>query len=92
MPAAVPWPPALEGTPAVSVIERAIERRRLSHSLLLAGDDPEVLAAAGLALADRLLNRGSKAPSPTRPTAIPTASSFGPPANRARSGPRRSAT
>jgi DNA polymerase III subunit delta' len=58
MTAAVPWPPAFTGTPAVSVIERAIGRGRLSHSLLLAGDDPEGLSAAGLALADRLLNRG----------------------------------
>ncbi|HZZ18838.1 MAG TPA: DNA polymerase III subunit gamma/tau [Opitutaceae bacterium] len=58
MTAVVPWPPAFAGTPAVSVIERAIGRGRLSHSLLLAGDDAEGLSAAGLALADRLLNRG----------------------------------
>ncbi len=57
-PAAVPWPPALAGTPAVEVMERAVGRGRLSHSLLLAGDDPEGLSAAALALADRLLNRG----------------------------------
>ncbi len=69
--ATVPWPPALVGTPAVSVIETAIEKHRLSHSLLLAGDDPEVLAAAGLALADRLLNRGLKAPSPYPPERHP---------------------
>jgi DNA polymerase-3 subunit delta' len=56
---AVPWPPAFAGTPAVAVIERAIGRGRLSHGLLLAGDDPEGLSAAGLALADRLLNRGA---------------------------------
>jgi DNA polymerase-3 subunit delta' len=60
--AAVPWPPAFEGTPAVAVIERAIGRGRLAHGLLLAGDDSEGLSAAGLALADRLLNRGSKSP------------------------------
>jgi DNA polymerase III subunit delta' len=60
-PSAVPWPPAFEGTPAVAVIERAIGRGRLSHGLLLAGDDSEGLSAAGLALADRLLNRGSGA-------------------------------
>lgn len=67
--AAVPWPPAFAGTPAVSVIERAIGRGRLSHSLLLAGDDPEGLSAAGLALADRLLSRGGAQalrPSPDR--------------------------
>ena len=69
--ATVPWPAALVGTPAVAVIESAIEKRRLSHSLLLAGDDPEVLAAAGLALADRLLNRGSKAPSSYPPERHP---------------------
>jgi DNA polymerase-3 subunit delta' len=63
----VPWPPALEGTPAVAVIERAIERGRLSHSLLLAGDDPEGLSAAALALADRLLNRGSAGQAPYPP-------------------------
>jgi DNA polymerase-3 subunit delta' len=56
--ASVPWPPALAGTPAVEVIERAIGRGRLSHSLLLAGDDTEGLSAAALAIADRLLNRG----------------------------------
>jgi DNA polymerase-3 subunit delta' len=43
----------------VAVIERAIGRGRLSHGLMLAGDDPEGLSAAGLALADRLLNRGA---------------------------------
>ena len=54
--AAIPWPADLEGTPAVAVIERAVGRGRLSHGLLLAGDDSEVLAGAGTALADRLLN------------------------------------
>jgi len=51
-----PWPAALVGTPAVAVIERAIERRRLSHSLLLQGDDIETLVAVAYAIADRLLN------------------------------------
>jgi DNA polymerase-3 subunit delta' len=60
--ATVPWPPAFAGTPAVAVIERALGKGRLSHSLLLAGDDPEGLSAAGLALADRLLHRGGSAP------------------------------
>jgi DNA polymerase-3 subunit delta' len=60
---AVPWPPALAGTPAVEVIERAVGRGRLSHSLMLAGDDQEGLSAAGLALADRLLAWGSPGPS-----------------------------
>lgn len=59
--AAVPWPPALAGTPAVAVIEKAIGRKRLSHSLLLAGEDSECLAAAALALADRLLRLDSPA-------------------------------
>src|SRR5215210_3309076 len=51
-----PWPAALAGTPAVTVIERAIARQRLSHSLLLHGDDPDTLLAVALAIADRLLN------------------------------------
>jgi DNA polymerase-3 subunit delta' len=69
--AAVPWPPALAGTPAIEVIERAIGRGRLAHSILLAGDDPEGLAAAGLAMADRLLNRGAPARSPYPPDRHP---------------------
>ena len=60
--ALAPWPPALAGSPAVAVIEGAIGRGRLSHGLLFAGDDSEALSAAGLALADRLLNRGSDGP------------------------------
>jgi DNA polymerase-3 subunit delta' len=69
--AEVSWPPTLAGTPAVAVIERAIGRGRLSHSLLLAGDDPEILSAGALALADRLLNRGSTGPSPFPPERHP---------------------
>jgi hypothetical protein len=47
MPAPVQsWPEALVRTPAVAVIERAIEHRRPSHSLLLTGDD---LAPVGVA-------------------------------------------
>jgi DNA polymerase III subunit delta' len=53
----VSWPASLSGTPAVAVIERAIEKKRLSHSLLLSGDDLDTLTAVGLAIADRLLNR-----------------------------------
>lgn len=56
MPASTPWPASLVGTPTVSVIERAIERQRLSHSLLLHGDDLDTLVAVALAIADRLLN------------------------------------
>jgi DNA polymerase III subunit delta' len=60
-----PWPEALTGTPAVAVIERAIERQRLSHSLLLTGDDLDTLLAVALAIADRLLNTpASSAPFP----------------------------
>ena len=51
-----PWPTALVGTPSIAVIERAIERQRLSHSLLLTGDDIETLQLVALAIADRLLN------------------------------------
>jgi DNA polymerase-3 subunit delta' len=55
MTAATPWPPALTGTPAVAVIEQAIARQRLSHSLLLHGDDHGTLVAIAHAIADRLL-------------------------------------
>ncbi len=53
---AQPWPAALVGTPAVAVIERAIERQRLSHSLLLHGGDLGTLVGVAHAIADRLLN------------------------------------
>lgn len=56
MSAASPWPSALVGTPTVSVIERAIERQRLSHSLLIHGDDLDTLVLVAHAIADRLLN------------------------------------
>jgi DNA polymerase-3 subunit delta' len=56
MSTAIPWPAALVGTPAISVIEQAIARQRLSHSVLLHGDDPETLLAIATAIADRLLN------------------------------------
>lgn len=54
--AAAPWPAALVGTPGVAVIEQAIARRRLSHSLLLHGDDLGTLVGVAHAIADRLLN------------------------------------
>lgn len=56
MTAATPWPAALAGTPAIAVIEQAIARHRLSHSLLLHGDDLDTLVAIADAIADRLLN------------------------------------
>jgi len=58
MPAAAltPWPDALKDTPSIAVIERAIARQRLSHSLLLTGDDVETLQRVALGIADRLLN------------------------------------
>ena len=56
MTAALPWPPALAGTPAVAVIEQAITRQRLSHSLLLQGEDLGMLVGVAHAIADRLLN------------------------------------
>ena len=52
----VPWPETLAGTPAISVIEQAIARDRLSHSVLLHGDDLDTLVAIANAIADRLLN------------------------------------
>ena len=51
-----PWPAALAGTPAVTVIERAIARSRLAHSLLLHGENLGTLATVAHAIADRLLN------------------------------------
>jgi len=51
-----PWPAALAGTPTVAVIERAIERLRLAHSLLLHGENLSTLASVAHAIADRLLN------------------------------------
>jgi DNA polymerase-3 subunit delta' len=53
---AIPWPAALAGTPALSVIEQAISRQRLSHSLLLQGDDHDTLVVIAQAIADRLLH------------------------------------
>jgi DNA polymerase-3 subunit delta' len=53
---AQPWPPALAGTPAAVVIERAIGRNRLGHSLLLQGDEFGTLLAGAYAIADRLLH------------------------------------
>jgi len=54
--APLPWPAALDGTPTVAVIERAIERHRLAHSLLLHGENLGTLAMVAHAIADRLLN------------------------------------
>lgn len=50
------WPDALADTPSIRVIERAITRRRLSHSLLLTGGDIDTLTLVANAIADRLLN------------------------------------
>jgi DNA polymerase-3 subunit delta' len=54
-PISLAWPDALVGTPSVAVIERAITRQRLSHSLLITGDEYETLVAVAHAIADRLL-------------------------------------
>jgi len=51
-----PWPEALAGTPAIAVIDQAIGRRRLSHSLLLTGSDHGSLEAVACGIVDRLLN------------------------------------
>lgn len=56
MTAAISWPPALAGSPVIAVIEQAITRQRLSHSLLLQGDDLGTLVGVAHAIADRLLN------------------------------------
>ena len=52
----LPWPPALVGTPAIAVIDRALARDRLGHSLLLHGDSLETLTGVAYGIADRLLN------------------------------------
>lgn len=59
------WPPALVGSPAIAVLEKAIAHQRLSHSLLLHGDDLSTLLAVAQAIADRLLNGPAEARSPT---------------------------
>jgi DNA polymerase-3 subunit delta' len=51
-----PWPPALVGSPTITVIERALASGRLGHSLLLHGESLETLSAVAAALSDRLLN------------------------------------
>ncbi|MEI6589825.1 MAG: DNA polymerase III subunit gamma/tau [Verrucomicrobiota bacterium] len=58
-PSLIAWPSSLEGTPAVAVIEQAIERKRLGHSLLLHAENVETLAGVAEAIADRLLNSGA---------------------------------
>lgn len=60
-----PWPAALEGSASIAVIEQAIQRKRLSHSLLISGGDLNLLAAVANAIADRVLNTpASTAPFP----------------------------
>src|SRR5580698_9580749 len=56
MSSAAPWPASLVGTPTIAVIERAIAQDRLSHSLLLHGDDLGTLVVVAHGIADRLLN------------------------------------
>jgi len=51
----VTWPATLAGSPAVAVIERAIARKRLAHSLLLHGDDLDTLSGVANAIAGSLL-------------------------------------
>lgn len=60
----VSWPESLAGTPAVVVIEKALERDRLAHSLLLHGDDLDTLVLVAHAIADRLLNPPDERSSP----------------------------
>lgn len=62
----VSWPTSLVGTPAIAVIERAIKNRRLSHSLLLTGDNLDTLHAVAFAIADRLLNEKTAETGATR--------------------------
>ncbi len=59
MPAPATWPDSLAGTPTVLVIEKALARDRLGHSLLLHGDDLDTLVVVAHTIADRLLNGGA---------------------------------
>ena len=52
----VAWPLELEGTPAISVLQRSIVSGRLSHGLLLQGEDIALLQAVAHGIADRVLN------------------------------------
>lgn len=79
------WPESLAGTPVVAVLEKAIARDRLAHSLLLHGDDLDTLVLVAHAIADRLLTGGSVGgaihPDPfkdSRPKAAPTPKSSPP--------------
>jgi DNA polymerase-3 subunit delta' len=56
----------LGGSPATAVIDRAIERGRLAHSILLHADDPAILSEIAAAIADRLLNTAGPAELGTR--------------------------
>ncbi len=50
------WPVALANAPSIAVIEQAIQSGRLSHSLLLTGDDLDILTEIAFCIADRILN------------------------------------
>jgi len=50
------WPESIANSAAVGVLERALLRGRLGHSLLFHGDNAALLETAAFALADRLLN------------------------------------
>lgn len=78
--AVAPWPSTLVGTPAIAVIEQAIARQRLSHSLLIHGDDLGTLVAVANGIADRLLNGepGKRASSTFAPEQHPDSFSLRP--------------
>ena len=84
----LPWPTALAGTPAVAVIERAIERSRLANSLLLHGENLGTLAMVAHAIADRLLNDPRQKAQYFPPKHHPDFFALRPPARCARSRPR----
>jgi hypothetical protein len=73
-----PWPDALAGTPAIAVIDQAIARKRLSHSLLLTGCDHVALEQVALGIADRLLNVPGSTANCSDRSNIPIVSSCGP--------------
>lgn len=56
MAAPLAWPASLSASPSIAVLERAITRSRLSHSIMLQGEDLSLLQAVAYGIADRLLN------------------------------------
>lgn len=52
----IDWPEDIAGSPSAGVIERALDRERLGHSLLFHADSIDTLEAVAVTLAARLLS------------------------------------